>query len=89
MACVLTQTEELLLKRQKLLEKKIAQETERAKEFTRASNKRGELSSESITQGWGSMLHLDLTPEQHSICNHRISRGLVHCSKNEVMRAST
>lgn len=44
--CVLTQTEELLLKRQKLLEKKIAQETERAKEFTRASNKRGELSSE-------------------------------------------
>ncbi len=47
---MLTQTEELLLKRQKLLEKKIAQETERAKEFTRASNKRGERSSGRFAQ---------------------------------------
>jgi len=39
----LGETEELLLKRQKLLEKKIAQETERAKEFTRAGNKRAAL----------------------------------------------
>ena len=36
-----TQTEELLVKRRNLLEKKIEQETERAKEFTRTKNKRG------------------------------------------------
>ena len=35
------QTEELLVKRRNLLEKKIEQETERAKEFTRSKNKRG------------------------------------------------
>ncbi len=37
------QTEELLVKRRNLLEKKVDQETERAKEFTRQKNKRGEL----------------------------------------------
>ena len=35
------QTEELLVKRRNLLEKKIEQETERAKDFTRTKNKRG------------------------------------------------
>ena len=38
---VIAQTEELLVKRRNLLEKKIEQETERAKEFTRTKNKRG------------------------------------------------
>ena len=37
----LAQTEELLVKRRNLLENKIEQETERAKEFTRTKNKRG------------------------------------------------
>lgn len=36
------QTEELLVKRRTLLEKKVDQETERAKEFTRLKNKRGQ-----------------------------------------------
>ena len=35
------QTEELLVKRRSLLEKKIAQELEKAKEYTKAQNKRG------------------------------------------------
>lgn len=35
------QTEELLLKRQSLLEKKVAQETEKAKGFSKEKNKRG------------------------------------------------
>jgi hypothetical protein len=39
----LGQTEELLLKRRALLEKKVEQELERAREYTRAKNKRGEL----------------------------------------------
>ncbi len=39
---LMAQTEELLVKRRNLLEKKIEQETERAKEFTRTKNKRGE-----------------------------------------------
>ncbi len=38
----MSQTEELLIKRRNLLEKKVNQETERAKEFTRQKNKRGE-----------------------------------------------
>jgi len=38
---LMAQTEELLVKRRNLLEKKIEQETERAKEFTRTKNKRG------------------------------------------------
>lgn len=37
----MAQTEELLLKRQGLLEKKVAQETEKAKEFSKLKNKRG------------------------------------------------
>jgi hypothetical protein len=40
--CASPQTEELLVKRRNLLEKKVDQETERAKEFTRLKNKRGE-----------------------------------------------
>lgn len=39
----LGETEELLLKRQSLLEKKIAQETEKAKQYTREKNKRAAL----------------------------------------------
>jgi hypothetical protein len=35
------QTEELLVKRRSLLEKKIAQELDKAKEYTKAQNKRG------------------------------------------------
>jgi hypothetical protein len=35
------QTEELLIKKRDLLEKKIAQELDRAKEFTKQKNKRG------------------------------------------------
>jgi hypothetical protein len=47
LAFPLSQTEELLGKRRDLLEKKIAHELERAKEFTRQNNKRGE------RQRWG------------------------------------
>ncbi len=36
------QTEELLVKRRALLEKKIAQELDKAKTYTKAQNKRGE-----------------------------------------------
>ena len=40
-AWAVAQTEELLLKRQALLEKKVLQETEKAKEFSKLKNKRG------------------------------------------------
>jgi hypothetical protein len=43
--CACAQTEELLVKRRALLEKKIAQELDKAKEYTKAQNKRGKLSS--------------------------------------------
>ena len=39
------QTEELLVKRRSLLEKKIAQELDKAKTYTKAQNKRGGLPS--------------------------------------------
>lgn len=38
---MLPQTEELLVKRRNLLEKKIAEATEKAREYTRAKNQRG------------------------------------------------
>lgn len=38
---MLAQTEELLIKRRSLLEKKIALELAKAKEYTKAQNKRG------------------------------------------------
>ena len=40
------QTEELLIKRRTLLEKKITQELEKAKTYSKAQNKRGDLPSQ-------------------------------------------
>ena len=66
------QTEELLIKRRTLLEKKIAQELDKAKTYTKAQNKRGDRLSTKVAAS--SLEVFSFPADKHILCTWTVYR---------------
>lgn len=87
------QTEELLVKRRNLLEKKVDQETERAKEFTRLKNKRGEfdaagdgITAVSSAQPGSAGCSMQHMPDRVWDCGPQLTSGLCYVAALQALK---